>query len=803
MSTNNTAEIAAEIVRRPAQEWLTEQYLPFSLYVIRSRALVAEDGLKPVNRRVLYSLFKNGIHPTSKHLKAARAAADTVAYHPHGSSSIEDALARMAQWFNMRVPLIDKYGAVGDVTGDKPAAARYWECRLSKAAMELVKELPAGAVPIGKNFDGELDEPRLLPIRWPTGIINGTEGIAVGYASKIYPHNPDEVMKAAIALLKDEDLTVEKLIKIMPGPDFPTGGELFEVDGVKEYYETGNGKFTVRARYRVEQMSMGRTRFVFYELPFQVSPESVIQKISDIKKSGGMTEISAVKELSDMKNGVRFIVETKAGTNQLAVLNDLFKKTALEQSFSVNNTVLINNTPRQVSMIDMLRGFIDLRRGCVLNKAKARQAKIDKRLHQLNALLAALVDIDKCVSIIRNADSPEEARTALMGEFKIDEEQADYILSMQLRRLTKADSLQIAQEVAELNTEKAENSALIADPAKIDVVVEAELRETLKVISDPRRTVISGMTKDDLKTRQQNAAKAARESTKNTSCFITRFESGTLLRTTEKFEYKKNPRKLEHGPIREQISVMSKDFFVVATSDGAGYRVPVSYLMEDNATDPSSFGVQTSDSVKVVAIGRYSPKKGDIGMVLATREGDVKITKPEFPNKDEFPVYSLADGDEIVSGRWLDSSIATGKFVSVTAQGNALVYTVDKIRPSGAAAGGVKSHKLLADDAVVGFDVAPAASDVPFLVVSQGTHSLKMTMLSDLPPKGRGAQGVALHKFRNGESRLRQAAVTNAPAICAAGISNVLSLPPVTRRATGGVNLSIDVDFGSTAVEPR
>ena len=254
--------IAAEINTQPAQEWLSEQYLPFSLYAIRSRALVGTDGLKPVNRRILYSLYRKGVTADSKHLKAARAAAECVSLHPHGTSSIESALARMAQSFSLRIPLIDPYGTVGTVTGDTPAAARYWECRLSKPAMELLTELDEGAVEMGKNFDGELDEPYELPIRWPVSVINGTSGISVGYASSIPSHNPTEVMRACVAMVRNPDMSTDELMGYMPGPDFPTGGQVF--GDIKKYYETGKGSFTVRASYTTQALSRGRTRIVFH-----------------------------------------------------------------------------------------------------------------------------------------------------------------------------------------------------------------------------------------------------------------------------------------------------------------------------------------------------------------------------------------------------------------------------------------------------------------------------------------------------------------------------------------------------------
>lgn len=794
-----TNDIAAEIIKRPAQDWLTEQYLPYTLYVIRDRALVAEDGLKPVQRRILYSLFKDGVHPTARYLKAARAAANTVAYHPHGNASIEDTLAGLAQGFKMRVPLIDAAGSIGKVTGDRASAARYWDCRLSKAAMELLKELPMGAMPIAKNYDGELDEARLLPIRWPSNIINGTEGIAVAYASKMFSHNPDETMKAALAVLKNNDISIDEILKIMPGPDLPTGGELLEVDGVREYYETGKGGFTIRGRYNIEHLSRGRVRIIFYELPFQVAPEKVIAAIGAAQATGKFGDVASVKELSDRKNGLRLVIDTKAGSNHLNVLSEVFKNTPAEQRFSVNNTVLVDNTPTQVSMVDMLRAFVDFRRTCVFNKTETRQSKIDKRLYQLHAILAALIDIDKCIRIIRGSDSAEIARDELMSAFKVDEGQAEYILSMQLRRLTKADAVALNQEIADLEAEKKRNEETLNTPSMIDVIVAEEIAETMAIISNPRRTVISGLTSADVKATAAKAAKAAKESTKNSPCYVTRFADGTLLRTEEPFEYPRGTKKFDHSPIIEQIQTRTQESLLVVLSDGNANRIPVSYLAQDQPSSVNTIGIKGDE--RVVAIGRYKPLKGDVGVALATKMGDVKITKPEHPNKDEFTIFSLAEGDEIVEGFWIGRQLEGTNFVSVSSQGNILAYDASKVRPTGVGAGGMKSQKLLGEtDRIVGFAWVEQTPEVPLFVLSKGDLTMKVTPLAEIPPKGRGAQGVALHKMKRGESELLDASITVAPAISVKSMNNAVIVPPVSKRATTGVDFGMEICLGAMKV---
>lgn len=796
-------QIAAEVIKKPASEWLPEQYLPYTMYAIRSRALVADDGLKPVNRRILYSLFRDGVTPNSEHLKAARAAANAVAFHPHGSSSVEDALARMAQSFSLRVPLIDPYGSVGYVTGSTPAAARYWECRLSRAAMELLKELPEGAVPIGKNFDGKLDEPAQLPVRWPNNIINGTQGIAVGYASNMFSHNPDEVLKACIAVLKDPDLTVQKLLKIMPGPDLPTGGELFEIDGVKDYYETGSGRFTIRGRYRIENMARGKVRIVFYELPYQVSPGNVISKIKEMQSSRDkLKDISTVKDLTDRKNGLKLVIETKSGTNYLTILNELFKLTPVESKFSVNNTVLVDGSPVQTSMLDLLLNFVEFRRECVLNKAKFRVTKIDARIHQLKAILAALIDIDKCISIIRNADTADEAKESLMETFSIDADQADYILGMQLRRLTKADAFALNQENDELEAERTKINEMLDDKGKLDMVMEDELRATMKAISDPRRTVISGMTSEDVREAAKAGAQEARNVDKNVAVFLTRFADGRFVKTSEAFAYEKGTKKYANSPVVEQIKVKSQDSIVLVGSDGIGRMIPLNYITLDMVSHASDAGVQLPKGVKLVALAKAVPLKTDVGLVLATKQGDVKLVKPDFPQKEEFPVFALAKGDELVGGRWLGRTLTGSSFVSITSGGNILVYDATSLRATGAAAGGVKSHRLRADEEVIFFGWVASAKDADTFVVSQSQLTVKLTPINDIPPKSKGAQGVALHKFKKGESTLVKAAAGKDLVLALEGAGNAIPLPLVSRRAATGVDFTIKSEMGASEALP-
>lgn len=798
--TDDETKIAAEIIKAPAEEWLVDQYLPYAVYVIRSRALIPDDGLKPVNRRILYALFKEGITPSSKYLKAARAAANAVAFHPHGNASIEDALARMAQSFNMRIPLIEPYGSVGKAAGDTAAAARYWEARLTKAAMELLRELPDGSVPFGRNFDGELDEPYALPIRWPNNIINGTEGIAVGYASKMFPHNPDEVMDAVVAKIKNPDLTVDELMKIMPGPDFPSGGEIFGVDGIKEYYETGKGTFVLRGRYEIENLPRGKVNIVFHELPFQTSAESIIKRIQSLQEKGNVfNEIASVKDLSGKNKSVKLVIETKAGTNFKKVVAELFSMTPLEQKMPVNATVLIDNTPVKSSMLNLFERFIDFRRVCYVNRSKTRIGKANARIHQLDAVIAALIDIDKCIAIIRNSDGAEIARNDLMAAFGVDKDQADYILSMQLRRLTKSDSISLENEKSQLLEEINRINEVLNDRSLMDKEIIKEIEETKKIISSPRMTIITGMTTEELKDEAKVVAQAAKENSKNVVCHVTRFASGLLVKTMEPWLYEPHVSKLDNSPVVESIKVNSQDDIVLVDVNGNGYRTPLSYLPFDKVCSISDTGVKMSGDL--VAIAKGTPVKSDVGLAMATKNGEVKVCTPDLPKKTEFVVFNLSDGDEIIGAKWIGNNMENLSFVSITDGSNILTYNADSVRVSGAPAGGVRSQKLREGESVIFWGVVDNAKKNSTIVVSQSNMTLKATLLSEIPPKGKGSQGVLLHKFNKGETKLVNAFAGDDIAISVDKLNNVIPLPALTKRAASGEKIGFKTNMGSRSVE--
>lgn len=798
---NEEVQIAAEVRKIPAEDFVKNSYGPFAYYTIRHRALVSDDGLKPVNRRILYAMLKFGVSPSTSHQKAAKIAGYCTTWHPHGDAAIADAMARMGQTFSMRVPLIDTKGSVGFVSGDKPAAPRYWEARPTEAAMELLREIKDGAVEMGTNYDGSEDEPDQLPVRFPNNVISGSDGIAVGYASKMAPHNPTEAMDAVLLGIKKGDkLTADDLLKVMPGPDFPTGGEILEVEGVKEYYETGNGRFVVRGRYEVENLPRGKARIIFSELPFAVPAEKVIEAVKNAQQKNKLKEISSIKDLTDRRNGLRISIETKSGSNPKQVIADIFKNTPAESSFSVNNTVLIGGLPTVVSMVDLIKGFIEFRKLCVTNKANFRKAKIVHRMGQVDALLAVLIDIDKCISIIRTSDSQDEAKSRLVKDFAIDETQAEYVLSMQLRRLTRSDSLALEKEKESLVEENKNLETMLADDSLLLKQVAKEARETKKIVDDERRTSISGLTAEEIKEAEKSIREEAKIREKNTDCFVTMFSNGKLLKTLEAFDHKPTAKRITNGPVRTQLKMKTQDNVVVITSDGTGHRIPMHYLIEGAPSSNTQFGVQLTKGTHVVGVAKDSTSGGEQGILMMTDKGTVKIAKTDFPQNDEFTVFSIKDDEKILTAQWIPES--GGQIVSISSDSNLLRFSADDVRASGSRAGGVRGQKLAEGHHVVHASWLPQAKidnkdpETGVKVVSKTDQTIKMTMLSEYSVKGRGTQGMRCHPFKKGEDKVVSAFVGEGIAATLTGNSTAVNMPPISKKSTTGQDVKFDIDLG-------
>lgn len=791
---NTPNQIAAEIVRQPAETWLEDQYLPYTAYVVQKRAIVDIGGLKPVNRRVLWSLFKEGTTPNSKHSKAAISAGKVMEFHPHGNSSIEDALARMAQRFSMRVPLIDYVGNVGTSTGDKASAARYWECRLAPAAMELLHEIKDGAVTLGKNFDGTYDEPHVLPIKWPVTVINGSEGIAVGYAAKIPPHNPDEVMKAVIKLIQNPNLTINQLLKIMPGPDMPTGAEILEIDGIKEYYETGTGRFTMRGRYKIEHLPRNKTKIVFYELPYQVSVRKVIDTVLKLQKEKNkLTDIAYLNDSTDRNNASSLTIITKPGVNHNIVINELFKNTPLETKFAVNNTVLVDGLPVKLGIIPLLKEFISFRQQCTISKTQARLTKLREKAHDLEGFVKVLVDIDAVIKIVRSSTNSKDANTKLQKKFKIDEKQANYILSIQLRKLTKTDSLEIQKELEKIHNEENALKDILNSEESLNKAIIKDLRDTLKIISSERRSVISGMTSEEVKEEAKANIQAAKNANKETDCFITLTIDGHIIPTEKEITYTTKNKILKYGPLHTQFKTTTHSDILIITADGYAHKKRVQHITPNRKNTPTDLSVTD----KIIGVIPFKPNKNTIGVLMGTKLGTAKISKIEWPKKETFPIYKLGTNDEVITAILLEEKHANYKIMSISNDAFALTYDLNNIRPTGVPSGGVKSQKLKNNSEIIAFNITPPKPSLDHIIISKTNRTIKATPVNAIMPKGRGSLGVTLHTMKKGETLLTNAFTGNNPLIALPDAGNIVNTPALTKRAASGTDLSAMIEIGS------
>lgn len=770
-------QIAANIIEVPIETFLHKNSLPYSQYVIRNRALVSVDGLKPVQRRILYSMILSNITNKNKHVKAATIAGNVMgSYHPHGNVSIEDALARMGQDFTLRVPLIDVSGSVGYFTGDPASAARYWEARLTPAAMELVSELKDDALPMSRNYDDSLPEPAILPARWPAAIINGTEGIAVGYASKIFPHNPTEVMKVAVEMVKNPDLTIDEILKIMPGPDFPTGGELVGHENIRECYLEGSGSFTVRGRYRLHQLSRGRVRIEFYELPYQVSADDVIAKIKTARAAGRITEISQEKDWSDKKSGLRLAITVKSGANIDSVLEKLFKFTPASKSFSLNQTVLDNGTPSQLNLFEIMAQFLEFRRTCILTSTGVRRDKVVKELENNNGLIKVIVDIDKALEIIKTAETAALAKKDLRKHFKLTEAQAEYILNMQLRKLTRSDR----DELASLNDKLKEKvkylEAILNDEDVFKQELISQLESTAKVIGDPRRTIINNKTAEEIKEEELNAKAQASALSKDAPYSLTVYADGGLFKSLDTSGAAATKHKL---PFMYKMEAKMLDPLYAVLPDGRGIKFPSTYIPFDNKVKASSIGIEH----EYLAIGKMNSTRSDLGLLVVTNKGRVALINGRFPTTlDEFPIVSLEDGETVVHASWLSKADQKLNLLLGSNEGLATLFAIDTLRVSNPGVQPIKGMGLDDEAKIVGVSIVGKKG----VIITTTKQSIKMTNLSEIPVRGRGTKGIVMQRLGKGGDMTAIYGADENELSVTDEIGNEIFLPPITGRALTG-----------------
>jgi DNA gyrase subunit A len=729
-------EGAKSIVKSPFSDFLLDTYIRYAIAVIKDRALTnSNDGFKPVHKRILWSMYENGVLPSRHPSKSITVVGAVLgAYHPHGDASVYDAMATLAQDFTTRVPLIDGKGNWGYHPGDEPAASRYTECRLAPPALEALRDIKDGAAEMGKNFDGKHDEPKFLPVRFPNLIINGTNGIAVGYASHMPSHNPVEAIRACQYVLNHKDATIDDVLRIMPGPDWCTGGTIIGTDGIRDYYRTGRGSVIVRAKYKIEYATAGRATIVFYQLPPNVSVASVVEKVRGLvknSKTGIWNKISSIDNYTGRDQGgdVKLVLRTKTGANVRAVIAALFSKTPLQTTFSVNNTTLVDNKPTVLNELELIKDFLQFRRGCVLRKAGHAMTIKVARVHAIDGLLSVIVDIDAAISIIRHSESVETARTKLMKRFSIDADQADYVLSMQLRRLTKQDSLALRNERKGIESDIRDLNKVIKSRSALDKYIDDELDGEAEILKDPRHTEI--LDKDAAQAMKDDR-KAIRAVDHNDRKYVYETADGRILLTANAPAVKPEPGS-RITPHHDVIRTEDNGVMVMLMANGDGEPTPTSYLREDTAMKYSDVH-RTGTGVALL------PLKTD--MIVATRGGKIRRYGIELsPNAAGRQLVNVKD-DDVIAAVDVSGVAAKSTVVLITARGRVLRFPLDSLRTAGAGSAPIVGMKLAKGDEVASLLVARPGAGV---LLSASERTLKATALSDIPTQSRAGAGVICH----------------------------------------------------------
>jgi DNA gyrase subunit A len=726
---------------------MRSSFLDYAMSVIVARALPdVRDGLKPVHRRVLYAMHEAGLQPNRARLKCARVVGDVMgSYHPHGDQAIYDTLVRLAQPFSMRYPLVDGQGNFGNIDGYPAAAMRYTECRLTRLATEMLRDIDADTVDFAPNYDESRREPQVLPARLPNLLLNGSAGIAVGMATNIPPHNLGEVVDALVAMIDEPTIDVDRLTRHVKGPDFPTGAIVLGRDGIREAYRSGRGRIVMRARTHIEELRGGRTAIVVSELPYGVKKggdEGVIKKIADLVNEKVIPEIHDVKDLSD-KSGMRIQIELKRDAIPQVVQNKIFKHTSLQTTFGYNAVALVDGVPRTLPLRDLLQHYLDFQREVVTRRSKFELRKAEARAHVLQGYLTALDNLDAVISLIRASADPDAARTGLMETFDLSEIQAQAILDLRLQRLTGLERKRIEDEFADLRERIAELRTILGDEVKIDALIREELLEIKQVYGkgDDRRTEIVAaegeLELEDLIAEEDMVIAITR------SGYVKRLPV-TTYREQRRGGIGVMGMDLKDEDYIEHLFVASThDYLLFFTSVGKVYRLKVHELPLGTRQSKGRAIVnllpfaQTEQVKAVIATRDF--KEAEY-LVLATRNGMIKKSRFEEYNTplraDGIIAIKLRDEDALVD---VLHSSGGEDIILISRKGQAIRFREDQVRPMGRSTSGVKGMGLRKGDEVIAAGIADDELDM-LVVTDQGFG--KRTRMADYPIKGRGGLGV-------------------------------------------------------------
>jgi DNA gyrase subunit A len=784
---------------------MSRSFLEYAYSVIYARALPdARDGLKPVQRRILFQMAQMRLFPDRPHVKSARVVGDVMGrLHPHGDTAIYDALVRLAQPFSLRLPLIDGHGNFGSLD-DGPAAPRYTEARLAPAAVAMTDGLDEDMVDFVPNYDSSTTQPSVLPAAIPNLLVNGAAGIAVGMATNMPPHNLVEVCAAARHLLGHPEATLADLMRLLPGPDLPGGGKIVGLAGIREAYETGRGTFRTRATAHVEKVTARRHGIVVTELPYLVGPEKVIEKIKDQVQARRLQGISGVTDLTDRKRGLRLMIEVKSGFNPEAVLGELYRLTPMEDSFAINNVALVEGRPLTLGLKALLRVFLDHRLEVVRRRTAHRLRQARERRHLVEGLLIAVLNIDEVIQVIRASDDTAAAKSRLMLVFELSEAQADYILELRLRRLTKFSRLELEAESDQLARDVARLEAVLASDVELRSVVDGELADVAARFGDARRTVLLESDGADPSGGARGTASAGRGAAlevADTPCWAVLSATGLLARTAEETAPSRVGPRAPHDAVRSAAPATTRGDVAAITSRGRALRISCLDLpaLPAAAGAPSLAGGAPVKELFDLAegetvVGLASQLPGAAPLALGTAQGVVKRVAPgDAPARgDQWEVIGLRAGDRVVGcgaagdDAWL---------VFVTSDAQLLRFPAAQVRPQGRAAGGMAGVKLDVAAQAVFFGAIAVPDDAVVASVASSSRALpgvdlgsaKVTPLAAYPAKGRATGGVRCQRFLKGQDSLSLAWVGAAPprAVSAAGKPAALPEADQRRDASG------------------
>ncbi len=776
------------------QDEVQRSFLEYAMSVITQRALPdVRDGLKPVHRRILYSMGDSGLTPNQPHRKCARVVGDVMGrYHPHGDAAIYDTLVRMAQDFSCRYELIDGHGNFGSIDGDSAAAMRYTEARLASVALELLEDIKKETVDFIDNYDGSMQEPVVLPGKFPNLLVNGASGIAVGMATNVPPHNLGEVVDATCAYIDNPDISLADLMNHLPGPDFPTGGLIMGEEGIFQAYSTGRGIIRVRARVHYEQIKAGRQRIVVTEIPYQVNKSKLTEKIAEIVKAKIVVGISDLRDESD-RSGMRLVIELKREIDPDIVLNQLYKHTQMQSSFGIIMLALVDGVPRTLPVKQLIEKQVEHRQKIIVRRTEFDLRKAEERAHILEGLLIALDHLDETIALIRKSKTVEEARTALQTRFELTSEQAQAILDMRLQRLTGLERQKIKDEMKELRDKIIEYKAILADPERVLLIIKEELEEMKRKYSDERRSEIVGRL-DDLSIEDLIAEE---------EMVVTITHSGYAKRLpVTTFRKQKRGGKgvtgmdLKEADFVEHLFITTTHHFMLFFSNrGKVYKLKVYELPTGSRTTKGKAMVNLlplehgEKIVEVIATREFSPEQF---LVTATRNGIVKKTRFDQYNsarKDGIIALRLFPGDEMIRARLTSGG---EELLLITSRGQAIKFNEKDCRPMGRVSAGVKGITLNKGDSVLTMEVPEEGADV-FVLTSNGYG--KRTSARLYPARKRGGKGVRTIKLTETKGVLAGARVVrdNQELVVASQEGIVIRVSvngiPRTGRATQGVKV--------------